>query len=293
MVMGMNETLYGDVLFLVNFSMDYLTLFLTAKLLHRKIKPLRLCFASVLGGIYGVAACFMGGFVLWKLMLDIAVSVLICYISFSEKVLSCCAVFYTVGLMLGGTVTALLYVVGTVGGTRTVYVDGSYRTLQADIPLGWMAVIAVLAGIAAIAGGRIWGRARHTGEVTLAVTMLNRTTFLRGIIDSGNMLTEVISGSPVIVVTSGAMEKILGATEGFEVSEYLKCDPCRVSEALPPELAPRLRLIPAATANGEGLLLGFRCDSVKIEGVSRAAIGALGQGESYGGSEALVPSLLL
>ena len=49
----MKQTLYGDVLFLVNFSMDFLTLYITALILHRSVKKRRF----VLYRFRGKAAC--------------------------------------------------------------------------------------------------------------------------------------------------------------------------------------------------------------------------------------------
>ena len=55
----MEQTVYGDVLFFVNFCMDFQCLFLTARLLHRPFRIWRAALASVLGALYACAALFL------------------------------------------------------------------------------------------------------------------------------------------------------------------------------------------------------------------------------------------
>ena len=55
----MEQVIYGDVFFLVNFSMDFLALYLTAKLSHASPKLWQLVTGGVLGGLYATVALFL------------------------------------------------------------------------------------------------------------------------------------------------------------------------------------------------------------------------------------------
>lgn len=55
----MTTDVYGDILFLINAGMDCLSCLLTARLLRRHIRGGRLALASLLGGVYAVAALFV------------------------------------------------------------------------------------------------------------------------------------------------------------------------------------------------------------------------------------------
>ena len=55
----MGGEVYADLLFLVNFSMDYLCAYLTAAMLRRRAEPWRLLISSTVGGIYAVLALFL------------------------------------------------------------------------------------------------------------------------------------------------------------------------------------------------------------------------------------------
>ncbi|MBQ8404697.1 MAG: sigma-E processing peptidase SpoIIGA, partial [Clostridia bacterium] len=52
----MTEYIYGDVLFIINFSMDFIALFICGKIMHFRMNPWRMALAATLGGVYGVAA---------------------------------------------------------------------------------------------------------------------------------------------------------------------------------------------------------------------------------------------
>ncbi|MBR6709399.1 MAG: sigma-E processing peptidase SpoIIGA, partial [Clostridia bacterium] len=47
---SMTQTVYVDMLWMINFCMDLLTLGMTARILQRKTTRLRLCLAAALGG---------------------------------------------------------------------------------------------------------------------------------------------------------------------------------------------------------------------------------------------------
>lgn len=286
-VMEMTQVLYGDVLFFVNFTMDYLTLFVTAKMLHRRLRPLRLAAAAALGAAYGVAACFMGGPVLFAVAVNLAVSLLMCYIAFSERLLPCLSLFYGSGCLLGGAMTALYSLMGSVLGTKTVFVDGGYQTVAKDIPLGWMAVVAVTVGTVAILSGRNKRKNGHARPVSVGITVGTRTKTVAGLCDSGNLLTDPIGGRPVIVIHTEALLPLLPAPLRPLLATG---DPACLS-SLPPEEARRVRLIPADGIGGGTVLLGYRPDGITVDGIEKEALLALYHSR-FDGAEALVPAVL-
>ena len=64
--MKVGQTVYADVLFLINFSMDFLVFYICARLSGRRLYPFRSALASALGGAYGVASLFINtnGFII-------------------------------------------------------------------------------------------------------------------------------------------------------------------------------------------------------------------------------------
>ena len=66
----MTQTVYVDLYFLINFSMDFLCFFLTSKLLSAKLSFGRTLVASTLGGIYANLALFLPVSVFFSLVID-------------------------------------------------------------------------------------------------------------------------------------------------------------------------------------------------------------------------------
>ncbi len=282
----MKQILYGDVLFFVNFSMDFLTLYVTAQVLHRRVRPLRMALAAGIGAIYGVAACFMGGWLLFQIAVNLAVSLLMCYVAFGQRVLSCCALFYGAGCLLGGVMTALYGFVNRLSGTQAIIVEGSYRTLSGEIPLGWMAVVAGITGAAAIAGGRFRNRQKTAQTCVLTIVEEGISHAVNGILDSGNLLTDPLGGRPVIVVTKAVLLPILPSALRMVFEE----EDLTALSLLPSELARRVRLIPSHSVNGDAMLLAFVPASLSMNGVEKAALLALSPTPLT--CEAIVPGVL-
>ena len=55
----MEQNVYVDLLFLIDFSMDFMCFYITSKILHRKISPIRTVLACILGGVYSVTVLFI------------------------------------------------------------------------------------------------------------------------------------------------------------------------------------------------------------------------------------------
>ena len=282
----MKQILYGDVLFFVNFTMDFLTLYVTAQILHRKVRPLRLAFGSAIGAIYGVAACFMSGWLLFQIAVNVAVSLLMCYITFEGGVLSCCALFYGSGCLLGGAMTALYGAIGRFSNTHAVLVDEGYRTLSGEIPLGWMAVVAGLTGAAAIAGGRLSKRRAMAKTCDVIIRENGVDYACIGMLDSGNLLVDPLGGRPVIVMSKTVLAPLLPVELR---SAFLGGDPDALL-SLPPSLARRVRLIPSHSVGGDAILLAFSPDHLTVNGVECEAI--LAASPTPLAHDAIVPSVL-
>ena len=130
-------------------------------------------------------------------------------------------------------------------------------------------------GLCRIAFGRRIGGRTYT-PVTL--TYGGRTLSLTALEDSGNTLTDPITGEQVLVISGAAAQELTGLTRQQLASPL---------ETLAKRPLPGLRLIPYhAVGCSGGLLLGLRFANVVIGGQTTSAIVAfapegLGNGEMY------------
>ena len=78
-------TLYVDVLFAINFSMDFLSLYLSGIILHKKFYKIRLLISSTLGGLYGVIGLLFEFNIFLSTVISIFISALMCQIAFKQN----------------------------------------------------------------------------------------------------------------------------------------------------------------------------------------------------------------
>ncbi len=279
------QTLYADILFLINFTMDFLTLYVTASILRRKVSVTRLCLSSAIGGIYGVAAVFMGGILLINIIINLAVSYIMCLIAFNKRILPCYALFYGTGCLLGGAMTAFFtFMNGTLNNVST-----ESSAPPGKIPLGWMALSAAVIGIVAIAGGRMAKRSRSLRSCQVSVATHSGEHSFDGITDTGNLLTDPMSGRPVIILRKKDMMSILPRDL---IPIFESQDPAKLTEA-DGKYYSSLRLIPSSSVGGNKLLLAYLPKNIIVDGVEVSALIAMGNEESYGGHAALIPEILI
>lgn len=282
----MEQTLYGDILFLVNFTMDFLTLYITAVIGHRKINTGRLCLSSAVGAVYGVAACFMSGPVIFTIAVNLIVSYVMCLIAYKKRILPCYALFYGIGCLLGGAMTAIFGFLDGMSGAPTVSASEDIRTLPGKIPLGWMAVTALIIGIAAIAGGRFVKKKGAARDCRVSVITDDGSFVFEGICDSGNLLKDPLSGRAVIVLRKREMISILPD----ELRPIFESEnPSGLSDI---GGGASIRLIPSSSVGGSRLLMGYLPKRISVDGIEKSAVLAMGDDIGYNGRAALVPAEL-
>lgn len=285
----MGQTVYVDLFFMINFSMDFLCFFLTSQLLGTKLRLLRTVCAAIIGGIYADVALFMSVGSVAAVFIDIAVCVLMCATAFGVKggLAAHSAVYIAVSMILGGFMTALFGLLN-----------------RAKLPLGetegdgisaWiLALLAAISAAVTLLGGKSFRRKSARKYADVDVVMLGKSKRLSAFCDSGNLLRDPISSKPCIVVDMNALDGVLPRNI---VDTARKADVSAVAE-LDGELAKRVRIIPAKTAFGSGMLLAVRADKILLgeKGKMRevdALLALCDAGEIGEGCQALVPSELL
>lgn len=261
----MEIEVYADLLFLINAGMDGLCLLLTGRLLHRKVRPWRGVIGAVLGGAYAVAALLLPDMgQAPSLLCDLAVCAAMCATVFGERrprwvrgLLAAAAVYFTLSMALGGVMTALYHLLNRAGVAALL----SELSGGGGDGLGsWLFLLLMLIGGAvSLWGGRLLRRSRAVRICTVSVELDGKSAALRGMVDSGNLLRDPMGGRAVICAQETVLRKILSpslaAVMGGKSPE---------SVGLSPSDARRVRLIPAETATGEGLLYGFLPDRITI-----------------------------
>ncbi len=286
----MELDVYVDLFFLINFSMDYLCLYLSIGLLHLRKSRWRMLLASALGGVYSVIALFASAQPWLSLGLDLAVCFFMCALCAAGKgvrvgrLLLLCGTYFGISALMGGGMTALYNLLGRA--------DLPLDEVQSDGISAWMFLaLASAAALIAAFGGRVLSKKSAIKTCRVRIRMQGVRCELEGLCDSGNLLCDPISGTPVIVADRQIWLAALpeGLRRAVESGG-------REMDALPERK--RVRMVPMHTALGFDLAVALLPDEVLLDtgdGKARAVHALIApSGEALGGEfGAVVPTALL
>lgn len=239
---------YVDVLMLLNFLVDLLLLVGTNRLSGHPPGVKRAVLAAALGGVYG-GVCVVPGFTFlagtfWRVV-SLALMAGICF-GFSRDAIRRGILFVLLSMSLGGVATGLE--------------SGSFWTL--------------LVAAAAVCAMCLIGFQGKIGAEYVPVQIGNhRFTALK---DTGNTLTDPLTGQEILVVSAHIGQKLLNIGAGT------LADPIKAME-----IVPGLRLIPFhAVGRSGGVLPAKRFEDVRIGSWHGSCLVAfapneLGQGKPY------------
>ena len=285
----MKQTVYIDLFFMINFSMDFLCFFLSSQLLSARLRLGRVICASALGGIYASVALFMQVGSAAALLIDVLVCVLMCAIGFwgVAPLWSFSAVYIAVSMTLGGFMSAIFSLLN-----------------RADLPLGevegdgisaWaLAILALVSAGITYFGGRFFKKKISKRYATVKILMGDKQVTLKAFCDSGNLLRDPITARPCIVADLDALSDVVP----LPIAEVVRGKSVAQFSSLGADAARRLRLIPSKTATGEGMMVAMRADGIFIEGDGGdkeldALLALSPTGKFEGDCRALLPSSLL
>lgn len=261
--------LYADVLFLVDLSMDYLTLYLCAKLTHRRVHPLRLVLAAIIGALGSVflvcletgrGMTFFAGLLLSAIMNAITFGFGRSAGAFLRQYL----LVWGSGAITGGCMSLILSI-GT-----PVYMAPASATggTQAFLPFFLTTTGIVYCLI------RILQKRLQVKTAEMQITYRGETKRCTVLVDSGNLLTDPLTGRAVVLVSQDAVADLPLPTDAHTLG---------------------LLPIPASGVNGTRLLWGFRPDVLYINGIERDALVAAEpvSTDHYGGYSGTCPLSLI
>ncbi len=249
------DIIYVDSLFFLNLTIDYLLLLATAKICSLPLRRLRFAAAAALGGLYAVAAVLQPE--LFALpTVKILMGALLCVAAFGAKHRFGAALgsFFAVSAAFGGAV----YAAGTLGSyphSGKSFIPVSGKVLFLSFALCYAALTLLFRR-----SGKRLQRKIHKAEIGLK----SRHISVNALADTGNELSDPVSGEKVLVCEASALASLLE-----KGGELLSGDALESFEALAalPEFQGRLRLLPCSCAAARSsLLLCFRPDSLSIDG---------------------------
>jgi len=284
---------YADVTFLINFSMDFMILWATAKLSGTPIKYGRFVAVAVLGGIYGVAYLVPAMSVWYSLPIKIIFSFLLVILALSprgwQEFKKNLINFYAVSFCMAGATIA----VSCLGGKTDRGIYFYYWCLLGGI-------------VCALFLGNYAGK--YLSQKIIPALLKYRVELHfekkictgQGFLDTGNSLRDPITQRPVVVAEYDLLRECF--PDDCKAAMENNNDENDIIQALSTSSwANRLRLIPyTSIGQKNGLMIGFRCDQIVVDPdkvnllyknlVVGVYLDQLGPADSY---QLLIPSEIL
>ncbi|MCD7732694.1 MAG: sigma-E processing peptidase SpoIIGA [Oscillospiraceae bacterium] len=229
-------SIYLDTLVIVNAYITWLTLSLTSKLSHQYSKPVRMAAGAFIGGFSALIIIIPESIgVIFLKILSFAVIITVTFLRRGmgkQRFLILSAEFFGVNIVFGGAV----YLLQSLIGTDIIYINNA--SFYFDISLGTLIFFtAVIYVLTVIISGFLSRKADRNHAYRVMFDYGGSSYSFDGVADTGNTVTDLFSGKPVIICT-GSGDK--------------------------PNLE-RFSAVPYSTIDGEGLLYAFSPDELYIE----------------------------
>ena len=258
-------TIYIDVVLIENLIMNYIILLSTGLILKLKMKHNRLILASLLGAVYSIIAYMQVLKVYSSIILKIILSVLIVYIAFNpqkvKQLWKDILLFYLTSFVFGGAAFALIYVVKP---QDILMKNGLFLGTYPlkNVMLGAMIAFLIIITAFTVVKNKI---SKKDMFCKIEIRLNGENIKSNTMIDTGNMLKEPITNTPVIVVEHTLLyqcmpKEILNNLENI-IGGDLEKIPYKIRE----EYILKLKLIPFSSLGKQnGMLIGIKPEYVKI-----------------------------
>jgi stage II sporulation protein GA (sporulation sigma-E factor processing peptidase) len=251
---------YIESLFLLNFVIDYLILLASVKLAGEVVRRLRLASGAAVGALYAAMIFLPGMEFLAHPVCKLGAAVLMSLTAFggSRRLARLILVFLGVSCALAGGVLA----VGLLGG-RGLTLRGGVIYSAMDLKL-----VLLSAACCYVLLATVFSRAAaHGARRDLApaiLTLEGKKLTLTVLVDTGNTLTDPVSGRAVMVAEGERLSPLF--PPGYALDAAALRDPVAALERLSAAgRGKRFRLLPYQAVGVEcGMLLAVRMDAVRV-----------------------------
>ena len=258
-------TIYVDIIIIENLIMNFIILYATGLILKIKNSFVRLLLASFVGAIYSALQYISNMKILTNIITKTILSIIIINIAFHpqniKKMCKQLMLFYLTTFTFGGVATYLIYILKP---QNIVIKNGMY---VGTYVLKVIFVGAILGTVILLISFRMSKNKISKKDMLCKVKLkLNgKEIVLNTMVDTGNMLKEPITGSPVIVVEKNSLydvipKEILNNTESILGGDFGK-----VPEDIKQAYIPKLKFIPFSSLGKlNGMLIGIKPEELKV-----------------------------
>ena len=258
-------TIYIDVIIVENLIMNYIILYATGTISKIKISYLRIFCSSLIGAIYAVTEYTFKLNIYSNIIVKTILSVIIIYVAFNpQNIKNMCKqliIFYVTTFTFGGIATYLIYVLKP---QNIIIKNGMYVGTYVLKVIFIGAIIGTI--ILFIAFKQVKNKITKKDMICKIKIKINiKEKTLDAMVDTGNMLKEPITGTPVAVVERTSLYDLLPKEILNNTESILGGDFKNIPEDIKREYIPKLKIIPFASLGKQnGMLVGIKPETIEI-----------------------------
>ena len=245
--------------------MNSIILYATSIILKLKPKLFRILISSAIGSIYSIILYITEMKIYSSIISKIILSIIMTYVAFNpqnvKKMWKQILIFYLTSFVFGGVALYLIYFLKP---QDILMKNGMYagEYVLKVIMLGGIVAFVVIKISLKIIKTKINPKDMYC---KIKVKLNDKKIETTAMIDTGNLVKEPITNTPVIIVESSLLYEILPKEILNNLEEVLSGNLSNIPEEVQEKYISKMRCIPFKSLGKEnGMLLGIRADEIEV-----------------------------
>lgn len=258
-------TIYLDIIFFENLIMNSIILYATSIILKLKPKFFRILISSVIGSIYSIILYITEMKIYSSIISKIILSIIMTYVAFNpqnvKKMWKQILIFYLTSFVFGGVALYLIYFLKP---QDILMKNGMYvgENILKIILLGGIVAFVVIKISLKIIKTKISSKDMYCN---IKIKLNEKEVETTAMLDTGNLVKEPITNTPVIIVESSLLYEMLPKEILNNLEEVLSGNLSNIPEEIQEKYISKMRCIPFKSLGKEnGMLLGIRADEIEV-----------------------------
>ncbi|MBR3876013.1 MAG: sigma-E processing peptidase SpoIIGA [Clostridia bacterium] len=281
------KTLYIDVYFLINFTVDLLALYFASCFSKVPTSTKRLLISSAVGALIAVGVVLLPEYAILKFIIATAGLIAMGFIAPKRvsvrRKLKFVFAFLIFEALLGGAVSFLW---GILDKYISNFFDGAEGGAVNRKMLFLSLIVLLSIGVFKMLVS-FFSNIESEGSVDVEISFLDNTTVVSAFVDSGNLAVDPMDLSPILLLKKEVAKTILPENI-IELSNI---------DSLERKVKKRIRLVPLSRGGETHVMVGVKADAVRLVGGKneelRVTLVIDKEGGDFGGYKALMPAAAL
>lgn len=256
--------MYADVLVSVNVLITYIFIVCTRVICKMATNKFLVAIGSFIGGFSSLIIFLDVKYQVLSFFIKLLTAAVIVAVSFLPRsirgFIKLYSGFFTVSVIFGGV---MYFLEITINPEKIMYFNG---TVYFDMSLAYLVgSVLVIYGLFLLVQYFLDKKVSSENLCEVKIFFRNSAVSLLSIIDTGNNLTDGLTGRPVVVAELSAVAPLFD----FSELDFLKKGNY---ENIPKALKKYIRVVPCGAVTGEGILLGFIPEKIEVKTKTRVYI---------------------